>query len=632
MKRFILLTAIFGLVSLSAVAQQQQVTLRTIKGYVFNAEGDAMPGVTVKAVADSATTKSGADGTFSIEVTQFVKFLEASYEGYVSAQAEIDGTTIIFKLQVDRKYAANKAKAEKAALKAAKIEATEKAKAAEAARLAAEKEAARLAAEKEAARLAAEREVALLLAKQEAERLAAEKAKAEEEARLAAEKAKAEEEARLAAAKAKAEEEARIAAAKAKAEEEARLAAAKAKAEEEARIAAAKAKAEEEARIAAAKAKAEEEARLAAEKVKAAEEARLAAEKALAEEKSRREAEKAQMDEQIRLAVEKALAEEKARTSPQLNSAAQTAPQSAVQQPIQQYAPQQPIQQYAPQQQPVQQYAPQQPVQQYAPQQPVQQYAPQQPVQQYAPQQPVQQYAPQQPVQQYAPQQPAQQPISTASNDEAQASSENKPKKELKKNRFGQVVEFGYFATTKNMSNIQRFDSAATLYYALGGSFVNNAIFFGVGTGIVYNFAGLSKLSEPVYGGGGSSGYPYENIGVLPLADLAIPAYLYFKANMAPKAKVSPFISLMGGAEIAPQSKTLKFRYGRTLSNLYQTPIFGRVQLGLSIRLSNRGAMYIGVGYRIDHRWGAYTKDGDSEVHPEYKNVSGFTANLGFTF
>ena len=619
MKRFILLTAIFGLVSLSAVAQQQQVTLRTIKGYVFNAEGDAMPGVTVKAVADSATTKSGADGTFSIEVTQFVKFLEASYEGYVSAQAEIDGTTIIFKLQVDRKYAANKAKAEKAALKAAKIEATEKAKAAEAARLAAEKEAARLAAEKEAARLAAEREVALLLAKQEAERLAAEKAKAEEEARLAAEKAKAEEEARIAAAKAKAEEEARLAAAKAKAEEEARLAAAKAKAEEEARLAAAKAKAEEEARIAAAKAKAEEEARLAAEKVKAAEEARLAAEKALAEEKSRREAEKAQMNEQIRLAVEKALAEEKARTSPQLNNAAQPAPQ---QQPIQQYAPQQPVQQYAPQQ----------PVQQYAPQQPVQQYAPQQPVQQYAPQQPVQQYAPQQPVQQYAPQQPAQQPISTASNDEAQASSENKPKKELKKNRFGQVVEFGYFATTKNMSNIQRFDSAATLYYALGGSFVNNAIFFGAGTGIVYNFAGLSKLSEPVYGGGGSSGYPYENIGVLPLADLAIPAYLYFKANMAPKAKVSPFISLMGGAEIAPQSKTLKFRYGRTLSDLYQTPIFGRVQLGLGIRLSNRGAMYIGVGYRIDHRWGAYTKAGDSEVHPEYKNVSGFTANLGFTF
>lgn len=68
MKRFILLTAIFGIVSLSAVAQQQ-ATLRTIKGYVFNAEGDAMPGADVKAVADSAATKAAADGTFSIEVT-----------------------------------------------------------------------------------------------------------------------------------------------------------------------------------------------------------------------------------------------------------------------------------------------------------------------------------------------------------------------------------------------------------------------------------------------------------------------------------------------------------------------------------------------------------------------------------
>ena len=197
MKRFILLTAIFGIVSLSAVAQQQ-ATLRTIKGYVFNAEGDAMPGADVKAVADSAATKAGADGTFSIEVTQFVKFLEASCEGYISAQAEIDGTMMVFKLQVDKKYAANKAKAEKAARKAAEAEAIEKAKAAEAARIAAEKE---------AARLAAEREAALILAKQEAERLAAEKARAEEEARLAAAKAKAEEEARIAAAaKAKAEE------------------------------------------------------------------------------------------------------------------------------------------------------------------------------------------------------------------------------------------------------------------------------------------------------------------------------------------------------------------------------------------------------------------------------------------
>ena len=582
MKRFILLTAIFGLFSLSAVAQQ--AVLRTIKGYVFNAEGDPMPGANVKAVADSATTKSGADGTFSIEVTQFVKFLEASYEGYVSAQAEIDGTMIVFKLQVDKKYASNKAKAEKAARKIAEAEAVEKAKAAEAARIAAEKEAARLAAEKEvmrlaaekeAARIAAEKEAAILLAKQEAERLAAEKAKAEEEARLAAEK----EAARLAAEKAKAEEEARLAAEKAKAEEEARLAAAKAKAEEEARLAAEKAKAEEEARIAAAKAKAEEE-------------ARLAAEKALAEEKARREAEKAQLEEQIRLAVEKAIAAEQARVAAQTNSAAQ----QPVQQPVQQV----PQQQYAPQPQYVQQYPQQQHQQQYAPQP------------------------------QYV-----QQPAATASKDEDQVPLEKKAKKELKKNRFGQVIEFGYLATTKNLNNIQRFDAGASLYYALGGSFANNAVFFGVGSGIVVCFnseMSTQMVSVPSDGGSYGNYYPYQDIGVLSLAPVTIPAYLYFKANMAPKAKVSPFVSLMGGAEIAPTAKTLEFYYGRKLSGLYQTPIFGRVQLGLNFRLSNRGAMYIGVGYRFDRRLGAYTFGGDPVVYSQYMNTHGFTANLGFTF
>ncbi len=548
MKKLILLTAILGFFSLSAVAQQQAKDLRSIKGYVLNANGDPMPEVVVKAVSDSATAKSGADGTFVIEVTQYVKFLEVSHEGYLSSQAEIDGSMIIFKLQVDKKYAANKAKAEKAARKAAEAEAIEKAKAAEAARVVAEKEAARLAAERETMRIAAEKEAALILAKQEAERIAAAKAKADEEARIAAAKAKAEEEARLAAEKAKAEEEARIAAAKAKAEEE--------------------------------------QSRLAAEKIKAANEARLAAEKALEEEKSRAAAEKAQLEEQIRLAVEKAIAAERARTTTQSNSTIQPVPQSAPQQPIQQYAPQQQVPQYV---------------------------------------------APQ-PIQQ-----PAQQKsVYVANRDEDQVPLEKKPKKELKKNRFGQMIELGYFATTKNMHNIESFDSAVTLYYALGGSFANNAIFFGVGTGVICNLAAVGKTelspgSENISGNKKPT-YPYENIGVLPLADWSIPAYLYFKANMAPKAKVSPFISLMGGAEIAPQAKTLEFEHNRKLSKFYQTPIFGRAQLGLSFRLSNRGAMYVGVGYRYDYRWSAYTVEGDANVYSEHIGVHGMTLNLGFTF
>ena len=206
------------------------------------------------------------------------------------------------------------------------------------------KEAERLAAEKakaeEEAHIAKEKALTEAKAAEEA-RLAAEKAKAEEEARIAAEKAKAEEEAhiakekalaeakaaeeqRIAAEKAKAEEEARIAKekalAEAKAAEEARNAAEKAKAEEEARIAKekalAEAKAAEEARLAAEKAKAEEEARIAAEKAKAEEDARIAKEKALAEAKAAEEArlaaEKAKAEENARIAKEKALAEAKA--------------------------------------------------------------------------------------------------------------------------------------------------------------------------------------------------------------------------------------------------------------------------------------------------------------------------------
>ncbi len=177
---------------------------------------------------------------------------------------------------------------------------------------------------KEAERLAAEKTKA-----QEEARIAKEKAlseaKATEEARLAAEKAKAEEEARIAKeralAEAKAAEEACIAAEKTKAQEEARIAKEKALAEakvaEEARLAAEKAKAQEEARIAKeralAEAKAAEEARIAAEKAKAQEEARIAKEKALAEAKAAEEAriaaEKAKAEEEARIAKEKALEE-----------------------------------------------------------------------------------------------------------------------------------------------------------------------------------------------------------------------------------------------------------------------------------------------------------------------------------
>ena len=253
MKRFLFITLCCAL-SLSVAAQGT----RPVRGVVFDSDGTPMPNVTLTAVGSTDSKQSGADGTFEMMVSPYTKLIEASKEGFISARAEVDGSYLVFKLQVDKKYAENKAKAE------------------EEARLAAKK-----AAEAEQARIAAEKAAA---EKAERERLAAEERKRlEEEKRIAVEKAAAEkaERERLAAEERKRiEEEKRIAAEKAAAE----------KAERERLAAEEKKRIEEEKRIAAEKAAAEtaERERLAAEeKKRIEEEKRIAAEKAAAEKAER---------------------------------------------------------------------------------------------------------------------------------------------------------------------------------------------------------------------------------------------------------------------------------------------------------------------------------------------------------
>ena len=253
MKRFLFITLCCAL-SLTVAAQGT----RPVRGVVFDSDGTPMPNVTLTAVGSTDSKQSGADGTFEMMVSPYTKLIEASKEGFISARAEVDGSYLVFKLQVDKKYAENKAKAE------------------EEARLAAEK-----AAEAEQARIAAEKAAA---EKAERERLAAEeKKRLEEEKRIAAEKAAAEkaERDRIAAdEKKRLEEEKRIAAEKAAAE----------KAERERLAAEEKKRIEEEKRIAAEKAAAEkaERERLAAEeKKRIEEEKRIAAEKAAAEKAER---------------------------------------------------------------------------------------------------------------------------------------------------------------------------------------------------------------------------------------------------------------------------------------------------------------------------------------------------------
>lgn len=138
---------------------------RFVNGVVFDENDSPMAGVMVGAKGGSEGVVTGPDGQFKLTVSAYTKYLTAQAEGYFTQSAEIDGSYIVFRMRINRKYAEQKAAAEEAAAKA-KAEA-------------AAEEQARIEAEKKAAEEAA--------AKAKAE--AAAKAKAEEQARLAAEKA-----------------------------------------------------------------------------------------------------------------------------------------------------------------------------------------------------------------------------------------------------------------------------------------------------------------------------------------------------------------------------------------------------------------------------------------------------------
>lgn len=148
---------------------------RFVNGVVFDENDSPMAGVKVVAKGGAEQVVTGPDGQFKMTVSAYTKYLEAYAEGYLTQSAEIDGSYIVFRMKIDKKYVEQKAAAEKAATEAA----IAKAKAEEQARIEAEKKAAADAVAKakaeEQARIAAEKE-------------AAAKAKAEEQARIEAEK------------------------------------------------------------------------------------------------------------------------------------------------------------------------------------------------------------------------------------------------------------------------------------------------------------------------------------------------------------------------------------------------------------------------------------------------------------
>ena len=202
MFRKISLLVLCCIASLTIVAQNT----RLVKGVVFSDQEIPLKGATITLVGMPGSTQTDENGLFEFLVSPYAKQVEATCEGYLSQKAEIDGTYLIFKLKVDKKYAKQKAKEEEEARKAAQKEAEAKAKADEGARIAAQREAEAKAQAEEEARIAAQKA-------EEQARIAAQKdaiAKAEEEARIAAQKA--EEQARIAAEKAERDSIAKIAA------------------------------------------------------------------------------------------------------------------------------------------------------------------------------------------------------------------------------------------------------------------------------------------------------------------------------------------------------------------------------------------------------------------------------------
>ena len=147
--RKILILSLFLLFSLVGIAQNNT---RVVKGFVQNAEGRPLSGITVKAVDEDASVVSGQNGAFELRVSPYCRYIEASAEGYLPYQIEIDGSMAIFRLKADKKYAQMKAKQEAEAKAKAESERIAAEKEAEAQLIAAEKEAEaqRIAAEKQA--------------------------------------------------------------------------------------------------------------------------------------------------------------------------------------------------------------------------------------------------------------------------------------------------------------------------------------------------------------------------------------------------------------------------------------------------------------------------------------------------
>ena len=93
---------------------------RLVKGVVLDSDNNPLSGATVSDAYNSIVVDK--TGKFELSVDMNTRYIKACLVGYEEQTMEIDGSFLIFNLNIDKKYASERAKAEKEAANKAKLE------------------------------------------------------------------------------------------------------------------------------------------------------------------------------------------------------------------------------------------------------------------------------------------------------------------------------------------------------------------------------------------------------------------------------------------------------------------------------------------------------------------------------
>lgn len=99
MKKTVLMLLFVG-----AAAMTMAQTTKTVKGAVIDLNGNPLPGAKVEATGGAENTVTDADGTFSLEVSQWLKSLSVTYPGMNKKKMSIksDNRDLIFTMTADK--------------------------------------------------------------------------------------------------------------------------------------------------------------------------------------------------------------------------------------------------------------------------------------------------------------------------------------------------------------------------------------------------------------------------------------------------------------------------------------------------------------------------------------------------